>query len=249
MIATEPATAKPAYYDDLYLKLARRKADDIDGVLAFAGRRPSGRVLDLGGGFGRLARVLARAGHDVTVVDREQAMLSAGARDARLDDEAIAARIAWLHADIARPLDDLPLNWYALAICAHHTINELCESEQLNQLFANLRAHLETDGIALIDAIADVPYPRLDVVEWLDAFADSERTSWIVTTVATETAPRRHRLLFFYEQYEDGRMSERFVRSLERRVWTSDEIAAAAAGAGFVAAEPRDGAPFTFVKT
>ena len=49
------------FFNQCYFWLARRKVDDIPLFIELLKRKPSSRVLDLGGGFGRLAICTSRA--------------------------------------------------------------------------------------------------------------------------------------------------------------------------------------------
>ena len=92
-MAPDRATRLAAFYDlDL-----RDDPGDLDLYLALADRE-GGPVLELGVGTGRLAVPLAAAGHAVTGVDDDAAMLARAA--ARWDDERSPAprsrrRAAW----------------------------------------------------------------------------------------------------------------------------------------------------------
>src|SRR5437016_5290843 len=72
----------------LYDSISAHNHEDIGYALSVA-REQGGRVLDVGGGTGRLAEVLAAAGCAVTMVDFSPAMLQVAARrHARLPLEA-----------------------------------------------------------------------------------------------------------------------------------------------------------------
>ena len=230
------------YYDRLYFWWARDKSDDIPIFLKLLEKKPHGRVLDLGGGFGRLAQKFAHVGREVTVVDKSSQMLRLGEQHISSDQSEVKALISWSCADITSPLDELPLNWFAVAICAHNAINEITEETSLNGLFANIGNHLEYEGIALITAIQDVEYKNIKIFEFLDVFTDPDNCEWMVSTVTVPCLEntRKHQLTFFYEKYVDGRMEERLARTIERRVWTIGELEIAAKKAGMVHLENLD---------
>ncbi len=71
---------------------------DLDLYLALAGRA-DGPVLELAAGTGRLTVPLAAAGHDVTAVDIDPAMLERGRERARVAGVS-ATRIEWVEADL-----------------------------------------------------------------------------------------------------------------------------------------------------
>ncbi len=231
------------YYDELYFQLMRDKRDDLAAITAVARERPKGRVLDLGGGFGRVARELARLGHEVTVVDLSQALLAIGEAWLAAEPVEVASLVSWYRADITQPLDELPLNWFAVAVCAHNALNEVIDD--LQGVFDSLARCLESDGLAVVNAIPEAPYRNSGVVELIGSFETPDGAFWVVTsgTVPVEGRPRNHCLTFFYERHLDGRMEEGLVRSIERRVWTRHEIYAAAARAGLRPIEPKEGWP------
>ena len=51
------------------------------------------RIIDVGGGFGRQAIILAQVGHSVVVVDPDPAMLAAARNALAQEDEAVSARV------------------------------------------------------------------------------------------------------------------------------------------------------------
>lgn len=68
---------RPSYEGELQ-RFGEFKIDDFGAVVKTFKDMPGGRILDLAGGYGRLARVLARLGHDVTVVEWRKAILERG---------------------------------------------------------------------------------------------------------------------------------------------------------------------------
>ena len=228
MTAGTPVQNSPHYYDRLYHLVGQRYERDFDVYAAIVSEMPHARVLDLGGGFGRLAKPIATLGHPVTVVDCSAEMIDLGRDGLTRELPEIAGRVEWLLADITKPIHDLPLNWYHVALCAHHTVNELLDG--LDGFFANVASHLETAGIAAIAALPEAPYERPGVVEFLDGFRTADRAEWIVTTAVVRDEPRshRHRLYFFYDEFRDGVLASRHVRWIDRRVWTRTELESAA---------------------
>ncbi len=81
-------------------EILRREASALGGAL---------RVLDVGGGDGMDALPLARAGHDVTIVDPSEAWLAQARRRAHADGVAITT--------ICGGLDDLPEGEWDLVLC------------------------------------------------------------------------------------------------------------------------------------
>src|SRR5215207_4365133 len=72
---------------------------DLDLYLALA-TRTGGPILELGCGTGRIAVPLAAAGHDVTAVDIDPAMLERARRRAEQAGAAARSRIEFVEADL-----------------------------------------------------------------------------------------------------------------------------------------------------
>jgi SAM-dependent methyltransferase len=228
----------PAYYDELYYLVSRSYSQDIAVYENILTDSPESRILDLGGGYGRLALRFARLGHDVTVIDRSAEMLGIGQSLMTREPAEIQDHVNWVEASITEPLRALPLNWFRFAICAHHTINELTDG--LDGLFSNLGAYLESGGMAIIHALPVVPYERPGVIEYLNGFSGKDGSEWIVSTLmALQENQGFHRLTFFYEQFFDGKMEQRLKRFVDRRLWSREEMIQAASRHGLAPVDER----------
>src|SRR4051812_24743944 len=152
---------------------------DLDLLLALAARA-EGPVLELASGSGRLTVPLARAGHDVTGVDLDDAML-ARARVAVDAAGATVARRVRLVRDDARTvrLDDAGA--YGLAVIPLNSIFLMGTRADQAAAFATLAAHLDPGGLALGDAwlpdAADLArYDGRVVLEWTREEAETGGT-------------------------------------------------------------------------
>jgi SAM-dependent methyltransferase len=83
-----------ASYEERFRELAASGVD-VHGEAAFVERlvAPGSRVLDAGCGTGRVARELARRGHDVVGVDSDASMLAVARQE--------APDLRWVEADLA----------------------------------------------------------------------------------------------------------------------------------------------------
>ena len=152
-----PAEALARLYDlDLH-----DDPGDLDLWLALAART-GGPILELMAGSGRLAVPLAEAGHEVTAVDLDPAML-ARAR-ARIGGEAgaTARRVRLVTADVARPPACRPPATFRLAFIALNSIFLLLPTRAAQAgRWATLAAHLAPGGLAVVDAwLPDAARPR-----------------------------------------------------------------------------------------
>jgi SAM-dependent methyltransferase len=120
---------------------------DLPAWLELA-ERAGGPVLDVGAGTGRVSLALARAGHAVTAVDRDQALLDA------LDQRAAEMDIETVRAD-ARTLD-LPIRDYALCVMPMQTIQLLGGADGRAAFLARARAHVRPGGLVACAILGDV---------------------------------------------------------------------------------------------
>ncbi len=111
-------------------------------------RRTRGPILELAVGSGRIAVPLAAAGHRVTGVDLDEAMLHR-ARD-RADAAGVASRIRFVHADLV----DLRLpdaGSYHLAILGLNSLFLLPTRRAQAAAIRTLAEHLAPGGRAIVD--------------------------------------------------------------------------------------------------
>jgi len=120
---------------------------DLPAWLELA-ERAGGPVLDVGAGTGRVSLALALAGHAVTAVDRDQALL-----------DALAQRAAGLHVETvcadARMLD-LPTRDYALCVMPMQTVQLLGGAEGRVAFLSGARAHVRAGGLVACAILGDV---------------------------------------------------------------------------------------------
>ena len=228
----DPATA--AALARLYDLDLQDDPGDLDLYLALADRA-DGAVLELAAGSGRLAVPLAMAGHQVTAVDIDAAMLDRG-RDHAAATGVPPDRLAFIEADLlGLQLPDA--GRYAFAFIALNSIMLLASRDAQRSAFHTLAAHLAPGGLAAVDAwLPDADdLARFDgriMLEWPRTDPD---TGAIVTKAGSaqhDAATNTVHLSAIYEEGRQGEPPRRWVRHDKLRLVTADELAAFAEDAG-----------------
>ena len=230
--APDPATAEAlARLYDLDLE---DDPGDLDLYLALAARA-DGTILELAAGSGRLAVPLAAAGHPLTAVDLDPAMIERGrarAVHAGLPD----GRLTWVAAD----LTDLHLpdeGSFAFGFLALNSIMLLPTREAQRAALRTLAGHLASGGLAAVDVwLPDADdLARFDgrvILEW--PRTDPE-TGEVVTKAGSaihDAATNTITLTSIYEQGRQGGAVQRWVRRDRLRLVSADELASFAVDAG-----------------
>jgi SAM-dependent methyltransferase len=237
--ASDPATAEAlARFYDLDLV---DDPGDVELYLAMADRA-GGRVLELGVGSGRIAVPLSRAGHRVTGVDRDPAMLArARARAAAADENPSAGAAAGgslelVEADVVGlALPDGRA--FGLAILALNSLMMLGTRAAQQAAIQTLADHLEPGGIAVIDVwLPDADdlarYDGRVILEW--PRLDPE-TGAIVTKTGSaqyDGATGMVELTSIFEEGGQGRPPARWVRHDRLRLVSADELVGFAEAVG-----------------
>ena len=235
---TAPAEPSPAaralarLYD---LDLEAEDPGDVDLYLALAART-GGPVLELAAGSGRLAVPIAAAGHDVTAIDLDPAMIERGRQRAAV--AGVAGRIEW----VARDLLDLfgsPLptaGRYRLAILALNSLFLLATRASQAAALAVMARHLAPGGLAAVDVWLPSPADlvRYDGRLLLDAVhVDDANTVVTRTWAATHDAATASVVLTtIYDEGGPGAPPVRWVRRDAMRLVTADELRSFAEAAG-----------------
>lgn len=233
----ETATALARLYDlDL-----EDDPGDLDLYLALADRA-DGPILELAAGSGRLAVPLAVAGHPVTAVDVDPAMLArahARATEAGVEPGSRGSRggsLTLVDADLlGLRLEDA--GSYALTFIALNSIMLLGARAAQREAFATLAAHLAPRGLAVVDAwLPDAEdLARFDgrvMLEW-------PRTDPASGAVITKSGSAVHdgatgvvSMTTIYEVGGQGLPPARWVRTDRLRLVGADELAGFAEDAG-----------------
>ncbi len=100
---------------------------------------PAAQILDVGAGTGRVSLDLARAGHSVTGLDRDQELLAA------LRERAEGISVENVHGD-ARSFE-LERRDYALCVMPMQTIQLLGGSDERLEFLHQARSHLRPGGL------------------------------------------------------------------------------------------------------
>jgi SAM-dependent methyltransferase len=207
---------------------------DLDLYLALAARA-GGPILELAVGTGRLAIPLAAAGHPVTGVDHDPAMLARARRQAEHHREQLAGRVTWIEADIRslRP----PRNDYRLAFIALNSLLLLSDRVAQRDAVRLLADALAPGGIAVVDVwqpmAADLV--RFDGRIGLEYHrADPETGRLVVKTTAAVYEPSNAclELTTIYDEGRPGEPAVRWLRSDRLRLVSADELRAFAEDAG-----------------
>ena len=208
---------------------------DIDLYLSLA-RRTGGPILELAVGSGRVAVQLAAAGHDITGVDIDPAMLARARRHAEAAGHGTAEHLILVEDDIETVrLTDA--GSYRLALIALNSILLLASRGAQRRALQTLAAHLGEGGVAAVD----VWLPDADDLSRFDGriileYVRPQGDSGVVVTKAAsaqhDAATQRVTLTSIYEESAPGAAPRRWVRTDQMRLVTADELASFAADAG-----------------
>jgi len=208
---------------------------DLDLYLALADRA-GGPILELAAGSGRLVVPLAGAGHTVTGVDRDRAMLDRARARARAAGAEVADRLTLIEADLVG-LTLPSAGGYGLAFIALNSLLVLPGRAAQRTAVRALADHLAPGGLAVVDVwIPDaedlgrfdgrisLEWPRLD-----------PETGAIVTKVASaqhDAASATVTLTTIFEEGGQGTQPVRWVRCDRLRLVSADELRGFAEDAG-----------------
>jgi SAM-dependent methyltransferase len=206
---------------------------DLDLYQAMA-ERAGGPVLELAAGSGRLAIPLAEAGHLVTAVDLDPAMLDRARRRAR--GTAGEDRLTFVEADlVGLRLPDA--GTYALAFIALNSLLVLGSRASQRGALRTLADHLAPGGLAVVDVwLPDADdLARFDgrvMLEW--PRLDPE-TGAMVTKVGSaihDAATATITLTTIFEEGGQGAAARRWIRRDRLRLVSADELREFALDAG-----------------
>ncbi|MFK0238727.1 class I SAM-dependent methyltransferase [Streptomyces vinaceus] len=137
------------WYIDRFRKLAEDGADLHGEARLVDAMVPRGaRILDAGCGPGRVGGYLARAGHDVTGVDLDPALVAAASTD--------HPGAQWLTGDLSEL--DLPAKAFDVLVCAGNVMTFLAPDTR-RIVLGRFAKHLRTGGRAVIGFGTDRGYP------------------------------------------------------------------------------------------
>lgn len=208
---------------------------DLDLLLALAARA-GGPVLELASGSGRLTVPLARAGHDVTGVDLDPAMLARARVAADRAGAAVARRVRLVQDD-ARTVRLGDAGTFGMACIPLNSVFLMGSRADQAAAVATLAAHLAPGGLAYVDAwLPDAEdlarYDGRLVLEWTRDDPATGRTVTKTGSAIYEAATASVRLTTVFEEGHQGEPPVRWVRVDRLRLLTPDELAAFAEAAG-----------------
>jgi len=210
---------------------------DLDLYLALAGRT-GGPILELAAGSGRLAVPLAQAGHHVTAVDLDPAMLERAIARADAAGSAMAGGLDLVEGDL---LDlDLPTaGTFRLGFIALNSLFLLATRNAQQRAFATLARHLTRGAVAVVDIWLPEPddLARFDGRLMLEYERREPETGHDVTKVVSarfDPMTAVVDLTAIYEEGSPGSPSVRWIRRDALRLVGVDELRAMAEDAGLV---------------
>jgi SAM-dependent methyltransferase len=210
---------------------------DLDLYLALAARA-DGPILELAVGTGRLAVPLAEAGHTVTGVDLDPAMLDRARRHAAEAGSDVADRLTLVEADLIGLR--LPgAGSFRLAFIALNSLLVLPSRAGQRAAIQAMADHLAPGGLAVADIwIPDAEdLARFDgrvILEW--PRLDPE-TGSIVTKVGSAQHDASSAVITTTTVFEEGGQGEqarRWIRRDQLRLLSSDELRGLAEAAGLI---------------
>lgn len=210
---------------------------DLDLYLALA-ERTDGPILELAAGTGRLAVPLAEAGHAVTGVDLDPAMLDRARRRAASAAPEAAVRLTWVEADLVG-LRLPAAGSFGLAFIALNSLMLLPTRGAQRAAIQALADHLAPGGIAAVDVwIPDADdLARFDGRISLEWPRPDPESGAIVTKAASaeyDAASGTVTVTTIFEVGEQGAPPARWVRRDRLRLVSADELRGFAEEAGLI---------------
>ena len=224
---TAPTTAASEAFARLYDLDLADDPGDLDLYLALASRT-SGPILELGAGTGRLAVPLAAAGHHVTAVDIDPAMLARARRRARDEGPAVVDRLDLVEADMLA-LEPSGAPAHRLAIIGLNSLFLLADRAAQQGAFLTMARHLAPGGLA----VADVWLPDADDLARFDGrlILEYVRADPETGNLVTKTAAASHdqtsgtvELTTIFDEGPPGATPIRWVRRDRLRLVAADEL-------------------------
>lgn len=208
---------------------------DLDLYLALAARA-AGPVLELAAGSGRLAVPLAAAGHRVTAVDLDPAMLERARARAAAAGPDVEQRLELVEADlVGLRLPDA--GSFRLAFVALNSLFLLGSRDAQREAFRTMARHLGPGGLA----VADVWLPEAADLARYDGrlSLEYERTDPETGNVVTKLVAARHdaasgtvELTAIHDEGPPGAPPVRWIHRDRLRLVSPDELREAAEAAG-----------------
>ncbi|HZM72921.1 MAG TPA: class I SAM-dependent methyltransferase [Candidatus Polarisedimenticolia bacterium] len=208
---------------ELYLALARRTGDPI---------------IELAAGSGRLSVPLAAAGHRVTALDIDPAMLSRARSAATRAGADVAARIELLEADLLQ-MPGARAGEFQLAILALNSLLLLGSRDAQRRAIASMAGLLAPGGVAVVDVWqpgAD-DLARFDGRLMLEYQRRDPETGLEVTKTAAawlDASTGGLALTAIYDEGLPGDPPRRWSRTDRLRLIAADELSGFAEDAGLI---------------
>jgi len=157
MLVDRYDSALGAQVYDLEIYHGAMGGPDVDGVWLPLARECGAPVLELGCGTGRVIITLARAGLEVTGLDRSTHMLSAAWKKLAAENPDVRARVTLVKGDMR----DFDLHRrFALIVCPFNTFQLLLKREDQEGALRCARKHLRREGRFALSVFN----PRLDLL-------------------------------------------------------------------------------------
>ncbi|MBI3747097.1 MAG: class I SAM-dependent methyltransferase [Chloroflexi bacterium] len=208
---------------------------DVDLYLALAART-GGPIVELCAGSGRIAIPLAAAGHEVTGVDRDEAMLARADIRAGWEPSEVAARITMIEGDLFGAA--VPgAGTFRLGIIGLNSLLVLGGPPRQRAAFAVLAGLLAPGGVAVVDTwlpLAD-DLARFDGrlgLEWVRGEPSSGQDVMKLVAAWYDSASRVVTLTTIFDEGRPGEAPRRWIREDALHLVAADELRMYAEDAG-----------------
>ncbi|KIS04091.1 class I SAM-dependent DNA methyltransferase [Paucilactobacillus wasatchensis] len=188
---------------------------------------PDNTILDLAGGAGRLAVLLAQKNYSITVADFSAGMLSLADRHARENN----VNIPLIEANM---LDLSELDQYQTILCFADSLCYLKNLDQITTTFMKVNQHLAEDGKFLFDVITPYQTDHVYPGYMYNYEDDHHERAFMWQSYADEQQAHGviHELTFF-NQLPESKQYERVAETHFEKTYELEQYLMALTQAGF----------------